>query len=705
MNVAGGVLNVVGPGQMAAMEKAQADAADAARAQASATDIAGLAGYIRTQFEIMKRHRNQPQAGWSDRLLYALETFNGQYTADKLADIRKFGGSEIYARVVAMKCRGASSLLRDVYLSPDRPWGLEAPDDPQVPPEVINSIHQLVQTEIQGMSAAGQLVQATQIRDRINQLVESAREAAKKNATQQAAIAEDKVDQMLKEGGFYKALAEFLVDLPLFPFACIKGPVVRIVPTVDWTNGTPTVKETPRMFWERVSPFDVWWTPGVSDIEDASVIERSRVTRSDLNDLLDLPGYNHAAIRAVLDQYGQGGINQDFDTTDTERAVLESRENPWLNQSGMLSMLTFTGNVQGRMLLNQGIEPSMIQDPTRDYFVQAWLIGNYVIKTQLAPSPRKRHPYYITSFEKVPGTPVGNALPDILSDIQEASNATLRALINNMSIASGPQVVINDDRLSSIEDGESMYPWKRWHMLSDPMGGSASVPPVSFFQPQSNAQELFQVYQQLSNMADDHSAIPKFLEGGGAGSGAGRTASGLAMLMGNASKILQTVAANVDRDVLDPLLSNLFDMIMLTDTSGLLSGEEQVRVLGVAVAVQKETQRARQLEFLQITANPADMQIMGPMGRAVVLRSVSQTIGLPGEDIVPSDDELRAQQAQAAKVAAQQGLPGHGGIGTGAPGAQGGPTPQSQAQGAQHPMGGHATQDMGPRARIAGGVG
>ena len=41
-------------------------------------------------------------------------------------------------------------------------------------------------------------------------------------------MAEDKLEQFLAEGGFYTALAEFLVDLPLFPYAVIKGPTVRI---------------------------------------------------------------------------------------------------------------------------------------------------------------------------------------------------------------------------------------------------------------------------------------------------------------------------------------------------------------------------------------------------------------------------------------------------------------------------------------------
>ena len=688
----GSVLRVVPPAQYEAALKARDEELATSQDAAAASEPAmtNLAAYIRREFDLFKRHRNNAMAGWSERLLNALRVFNGQYDGTKLAEIEKFGGSTVYARIIAMKCRGASSLLRDVYLSAQRPWGLEPPDDPSIPPEIMQSIQQLVNTEVQNMAQGGQPPDIDAIRDRTMQLVDAARSAAKKKATAQCRISEDKLDELLKEGGFYKALAEFLVDLPLFPFAVLKGPVVRIVPSVQWVQGQAQVQQKPRLTWTRVSPFDLWWTPGVSDIEDASVIERTRLTRADLNDLLDLPGYNQEAIREVLNLYGQGGLSDNWDQTDAERAVQENRENPMMNQSGLITCLEFTGNIQGRMLLEYGMSEDQIPDPLRDYYVQAWLIGNFIIKVQLAPSPRKRHPYYVTSFEKVPGTPVGNGLPDILSDIQEVCNASLRALVNNLSIASGPQVVVNDDRLAPDEDGEELYPWKRWHVQSDPMGNNA-VAPVSFFNPQSNAQELLGVYQQFLNMADELSAIPKYLAGAGAGSGAGRTASGLAMLMGNASKILQTVAANIDRDVLEPLLGSLFDMVMLTDQSGLLTGEENVRVLGVAVAVQKETQRARQLEFLQITANPVDMQIVGPKGRATVLRSVASDIGLPGEEIVPSEEQLNQMQQQAAMAAQMQGQPGHGGMGDQA----------AQAQGGQ--QGSNASGDMGPRTNISGG--
>jgi hypothetical protein len=233
-----------------------------------------------------------------------------------------------------------------------------------------------------------------------------------------------------------------------------------------------------------------------------------------------------------------------------------------------------------------------------------------------------------------------------------------------------------------------MYPWKRWHVKSDPFGNNTEKA-IEFFSPASNASELLSVYQAFSAMADEASAIPKFMTGSPPSGGLGRTASGLSMLMQNSSKILQTVASNIDIDVVEPVINALVDMVMLTDQTGLLTGEEKVRVLGVQVAQQRETQRARQLEFLQMTANPIDMGIIGVKGRAQVLRSVATEIGLPGENIVPSDSDLN-QKEQQQQAMAQGGPPsgGHPGgpiAGPPVPPGQGGPPQTPPNVGASGP--------------------
>jgi hypothetical protein len=666
------VLQLVSPDGLLRQEADQAAADVAAQDRAANQNVTNsLAAFIDNQFGIMSRHRDGAQ-GWSDRLTNAMRVFNGQYDAQKLAEIRRFGGSEIYARLIAAKCRGATSLLRDVYLGQDKPWGLSPTPDPTLPEDILGAVSNLVQVEMQTMMQLGQPPEENQIKDRIAQLAAAAKRAAIKRAREEAESAFEKLDDILTEGQFYEALAAFLTDLPLFPFACLKGPVVRVTPSVTWVQGKAQVTDKPKMFWNRVSPFDVWWTPGVSNVADAAVIERSRLTRSDLNQLLGLPGYNDDAILEVLKWYGQSGYVESWaSTVDTPRAVMESREDPRMNQSGLIDMLEYHGYVQGQTLLDQGMDETQVPDPLKDYFVDAFKIGRYIIKVQLSPSLRKRPYYYVTSFEKVPGTVVGNALPDILSDVGDAANAALRSLINNMAIASGPQVTVNDDRIAENEDGDDLYPWKRWHVVNDPLGSNAQ-PPVGFFQPNSNAQELLVVYEKFTQIGDELSAIPRYITGSDRMGGAGRTASGLAMLMGNSAKILQTVAANVDNDVVEPVITELYDLVMLTDQTGMLRGDESIEVLGVNVAMQRETQRQRQLEFLQITANPIDTQIMGIRGRANVLRAVSDGIGLPGTDIIPPDDEIKAQMAAPPGVGAPGGAPGAPQA-PGAPGAPQGP--------------------------------
>jgi hypothetical protein len=693
------------------------------------TQFIGLAGYIRQQWDMMVRHRNTVN-GWTDRLLASLRAMQGIYDPQKLAEIRKFGGSEVYARLIAAKCRGATSLLRDVYLGADRAWGLQEPSDPTIPMEALGSIERMVTLESQSAAIGapgfpgapdptgqspgvppvppvpGTPPDPSMIQKRVFQLMEAARQAAKKHAHEQTLIAEDKIDEILVQGNFYNALAEFLIDIPSNPFACIKGPTVRMVTDITWQGNTPTQTRRAKLWWERVSPFDIWWTPGVTHIESAEVIHRIRVTRTDLNDVIGMPGYNTENIRAVLQFYGTAGLTENWDSTDASRAIMENRENPVMNLSNLITTLDFSGNVQGRMLLEYGFSPDQIPDPLRDYAIQAWLIGQYLIKVQLNPNPRRRKPYYVSSFEKQPGTPVGNGIPDIISDLQEVCNATLRAVVNNMSIASGPQVVVNEDRLAGQENADEMYPWKRWRTTNPAVAGSTEKA-IDFFQPTSNAQELLGVFNAFYGLADDVSAIPKYLSGNSPGGGAGRTASGLAMLMGNASKILQTVCANIDDDVMDPLLRDLLDLVLMTDTSGLLTGEEEVVPKGVSVAVQRETMRQRQLEFLQLTGNPIDMQIIGPKGRAAVLRAVSQGIGLDGDEIVPSEDEMEAQQKQAQQMAQQQGMPGATqqppqapppGAGRKAAGAP--PAGPGGAGGGQAPQ--RSSQDMGPRTNLVG---
>jgi len=652
----GGFLRVVTPDELTAREKAESERmAERAKQSETQAPAPGLRNIIQQRWAIARDHR--ASSNLDQRLMDALRAFQGKYHPSMLAEIQKFGGSQVYARVTANKCRGATALLRDIYFSAERPWSIEPSPDPQVRVDVLAKIPELVSAEVQALRQAGQPVDPAAVATRMQQLTAAARDAALRTARDEARKATRKVDDYLREGGFYQALAEFLVDLPLFPYAVIKGPFVRMVNDVHWVDGNAVEEVRPRIVWERCSPFDIYFTPGASNAGQSDIIQRLRWTRADLNALLDLPGWNQDAVRGALTDY-DAGLRDFLDPIDSQRALAEGREDPNWNRSGFIDAIEFHGMVKGSALREIGFGPDQgVADVDRDYAVQSWFCGQYMLKTQINPSPRKRHPYFITSFEKVPGTPAGNALPDLLEDVQQVANASLRALSNNQSMASGPQCVILDNRFGETNDTDELYPWKRWHMQDEP--GAGNIPPVQFFQPDSHANELLTVYQRMTEIADEISAIPRYLTGNGAPGGAGRTASGLSMLMGNANKMLQQVASNIDLDIIAPTINALYDLLLLTASEEMFKGDEQIVVKGASMVMAKEAERARQIEFLQATMNPIDTQIIGLPGRAAVLRSVANGIGLEGEKIVPTEAEL-ANAGQNAQISPQGAAQGQG---------------------------------------------
>ncbi len=646
------LLRIVSGGELTRREDEESAARQQAKEQADALVEDQLASHIRARMTDMRNFRNAE--GISERLLNALRTYKGMYSQSKLTEIQQFGGSEVFARVTPTKCRAATALLRDVYLSQERPWDVDPTPVPEVPESIEQDIQQLVNIEVSTMMQSGQQIDQQMVADRVKGLQKAAKRASKKVAHDEANKAGDKLDDILTEGNFYEAFAEFLIDLPIFPYAVMKGPEVRMHSQTKWVNKKPVQQSIPKMFWKRVSPFDMYWSPGAGSVQQAEFIERIKLTRKELSQVRGLPGYNKEAIDKVLDMAYVDGLQEWWDTIDTARAELEDRERWARTATSLIDTAEFTGHISGKLLLQWGKTPEEVPDEHEEYFVTAWLIDRHVIKVQMNPATNQRAPYYITAFEQIPGALIGYGLPDLLEDVQTICNASARALVNNSSIASGPQVVINDMILQPGET-DDMYPWKRWHVNFDPTLVTGSAKAIEFFQPEMNAQQLMSIYKEWSSMGDEISAIPKYMTGSEKVGGAGRTASGLAMLMGNASKTLQNVAASIDRDVIGPILHQLFDMIMITQP-GLFRGDELIVVKGVNHAVKREQDRMRQLEFLQLTANPIDMAIVGPEGRANILRSVAQNLGLEHERTVPDDEQIRENMAQQAQ-ATSQGVP------------------------------------------------
>jgi hypothetical protein len=240
-----------------------------------------------------------------------------------------------------------------------------------------------------------------------------------------------------------------------------------------------------------------------------------------------------------------------------------------------------------------------------------------------------------------------------MSDIQDMCCAASRAQANNFAFSSMPQVEIATDRLDPSENPNEMYPGKRWLTRSDRNATTAQRPAITFYQAPSMANELMQVYQAWEARADDATNIPRYTYGGASAGGAGNTASGLSMLLESANKGIKDAVRSWDNGITRPLIESLWIHNMRYSDDNSIKGDCRIVPLGAtAQLLRDQTQNARQ-QFLQATANPMDMQILGLEGRARLLRSVGESIDMP--DLIPNDEALKAKIAKDAEGQAQQG--------------------------------------------------
>ena len=546
------VLQVISNEELVKQEK---EAAEKAMEERQSEDvILGLASHMRECWDAARQAKKPIE----NIMLKGLRQRNGEYEADKLAQIQAQGGSDVYMMITEVKCRAAESWLRDILLDTGTPpWDIHPTPIPELSPEHLQEIdNNFAQEVVRLVEAQGQALSPDKMAEIKEMIAQDYRFKLLQAADTRAGKMKIKITDQFAQGGWGESFNDFITDLVTYPCAFIKGPIVRRQRKLSYVKdeeGKTSVQadEIIAPEFERVDPFRMYPEPGVTNINDGYMFEHHPLSRIDLSDLIGVPGYDDDAIRKVLDiGNGQSWINEDVELAKDEE---ERKFHAFNRPTEVFDALEFWGKVSGKMLKEWGLEEEAEEmDEAREYDTNVWIVGNYVIKAVLNYDPLGEKPYAKTSFIKHPGAFWGKGIPEIIEDLQGICNAAARALVNNMGISSGPQVEVNLERIPPNEDITQMHPWKIWQVTNDPLGSSA--PAVRFNQPNDNANTLMSVYERFSKLADDHSGIPSYLQGDINVKGAGRTASGLSMLMGSAGKGIRQVVMHIDSDVIKPVV-------------------------------------------------------------------------------------------------------------------------------------------------------
>ena len=126
------------------------------------------------------------------------------------------------------------------------------------------------------------------------------------------------------------------------------------------------------------------------------------------------------------------------------------------------------------------------------------------------------------------------------------------------------------------------------------------------------------------------------------------------MLMGAAGKGIRQVVGYIDENIIKPVVERQYVYNMRYVDDPAIKGDAQVVPRGAVNLAVKEASSVRRLEFLNMTANPYDIEIVGKTGRTAILREVVKGLQLPVDDIIPTYEK----EQFAASLQQQGSKPG-----------------------------------------------
>lgn len=588
----------------------------------------------------------------------------GKYDSIKLADIKAIGGSEVFVMITDAKVKNAINWVEELLLQPgQRPWDLSPTPVPELPQDMMQALAEELISDIMGeITAASPLsgpmvtpgkMDINMINDKLMDVLPRAQEMLKEKTYQRAKELSEKiskeVDDKLVEGGWYSAVRECLPNIinhtgfitgPILK----KRPVVKVYPLQNGKLVSEVVNEVIPTY-TSVSSLNMYPAPDSTGINDGYLFERMKLTPIEIQNMIGVGSYNEDEIRAVLQEIEDGVLKSEWLTVDEEIATLGGSISPIFYDSSKVDCLKFSGAIKGKMIKEWGQD----KDPEGEkidedfwYNVFIYKIGTHIISIQYNNDPLGEKPYYKDSFENRDGSFWGRGLPEIIYDAQTVCNAVARAIVNNASMASGPQVERNVDRIPAASRGDNtLIPWKVWDSTNDMMQTGHAF---QFYQPTLVSNQLLEVYKHFSRVADEHSGIPAFAHGDTQVGGAGNTASGLSMLMGSAARGIKALIKSIDENIIKPSVKKQYLwLIEREDYFGMIC-DYRVVSGGSMAALNREQMVSRRLEFMNNTANPVDAQIMGMEGRKYVIDETAKALGLDLARFMPKRMPEQAPQ-------------------------------------------------------------
>lgn len=611
-----------------------------------------LASNIHSKFTLAREQKQLQERTW----ISALRDFNGEY--DSTVEFRE-GGSSVFINITQMKTMAAYSRLMAIIMGPSGyPWNVKPTPHPALvkmglTPQAAETVSEL------DPEFKAQISEAKSACDGMR----------------------NRIKDDLVESHWEEKIARGILEMVSLGTMAFKGPIaappkpkkwikvasdVSIMDRIKGALGMAQIEseryilsndpmDEYRATMDWVSIFSLYPDPGAYEITDAMwVVERHVFNKAQLVELVRDESFDPGEVKTVLEQHPEGNW-----TPETWESYVDNM-NKRSSTNGMndrYTVLEFWGYLSGQEIIDAGGDAA---DPNKMYMSNVWVCGNNCIKVKISNNQSQKIPYFLVPYEKVPYKIWGRGVPEKMSDPQAIINGAARAMVENMGICAGPQVVVDVARLAPGTEYTKIVPWG---ITAVKNVEGITEPPIRFVKIDPVLNELNLIMSVFRSFVQEVTSMPDMASGMVGQGEHNRTMGGMSMLFGAADSYTRSVVFNIDNHLTKPMIRALYDWEMQYCPDPSIKGDMVVEASGVQGLMAKELTSQRLAELLQAVG-----QIPGGadyINMPELMKEMFRSLDVINDSVVLTEPEVakkRAenQQAQiemAAQTAQAQNVP------------------------------------------------
>lgn len=455
----------------------------------------------------------------------------------------------------------------------------------------------------------------------------------------------DTIEQQLDETKYSFQCRKAMWDRAVIGTGVLKGPVSTgtLVRSYEQLEGTttwvPTLTVDHKPTICRVNP---WFFYPDETVEDQSMlsdtIEVHPMSGLELKKLMKHEGFMADQIEKVLETKPE-----EFNSSNWADFAQLSENNPNLYKNKYL-VLEYHGPITRTQLDAMEIEPCY--DSLNDeYYGEVWVCQGEVIRLELESIEASfKVPYYISVWEKDPGSVFGFGVPLMMEDAQRVVNEAWHMILDNSAASSGPQVAMQKHLVEPANGKWEIGPNQIWY-LTDP--GVTVDQAIQFFNVPNVTAQIVPILQMAQGFSEEESQIP-LITAGLMSPQPQDTATGQLVMQQASTTLLDFMSEEWDDNITAPVIAAFYAWNMQYNTNPEIKGVYKVDVR-TSTQYKNKQLHIRDLEKLSVEAaqNPE-------MAKHINISELTKVrldmMSLPNRTIIRTEEEVKKLEAEAANA-------------------------------------------------------